>query len=140
MPRRCQNCQEMVTPLPAELCQSGPHYQVQRCPMCEYHMGFLPKPETDATKYRRPSAHRELVEKFGHGFCEMCELKVEELPKGDSLQGHHVREFAEEGEATRENIWILCTACHRLVSYQRRYRRDAIRDTRKAVADVVSQS
>lgn len=112
--RKCSKCDR---PLRAFLRESGVHYADLRCPV-HGHQGMLPKPETDPA--RRPAAHKDLVAKFGSGFCELCLRMAEELPIGQALIGHHVREFAaEQGEPTRENIWILCTGCHELIDWMR---------------------
>ena len=114
----------------AEPATNAMHGYVYRCPECDFHMGFTGKSEDDPTKYKRPAEHRDLVSKFSDGFCEMCYLKLHELPPRESLCAHHVDPYAKGGEPTRENIWILCTACHRMVEFQRRYRGMAIASIR----------
>lgn len=114
----CRSCghhgQQQVS-----ICASGPHYAAVRCSECNFHLGFLPKPDNDKSKYRRQSSHRELAAKFGKGYCEMC-LRIEpDLPKGQSLDGHHVIEYQDGGTNERENVWVLCTACHKLVHWTR---------------------
>lgn len=91
------------------------------CTACGRTLGFLPKSADDPTKYRRPNEHRELVSRFGKGYCELC-LRLEvELKGRQGLVGHHVLPFQSDGEAKRENVWILCTACHRIVEWMRTY-------------------
>lgn len=97
----------------------GGHHAKLFCVDCDRFIKWLPKPETEAS--RRPAAHRELVKKYSRGFCEMCLRQEADLPKPQTLEAHHVDEFAEGGDELRENIWILCTSCHRLVNHQRTY-------------------
>ena len=100
---------------------SGVHYADKRCDSCGRHLGFVPKPDSDPTKYSRPKSHQQLVEKFSNGFCELCLAKVEDLPKGQSMEAHHIIEFKDGGKSDRENIWIVCTGCHRLIHWRRTY-------------------
>ena len=100
---------------------TGVHYADVHCAACGRHLRFLSKPGSDPTKYRRPQQHRELVLAYGDGFCEMCLHAVEELPKGQTLEAQHVREFQHDGSSERENIWIVCTACHRMIHWIRTY-------------------
>jgi hypothetical protein len=37
------------------------------------------------------------------------------------LTSHHVQEINEGGPDVPENIWVLCSSCHRLVHHQRTY-------------------
>lgn len=90
-----------------------PHFGREDCEHCGRFVRWVPKPEAD--RVRRPSAHRNLVKKFSKGFCEMCLTPENELPLGQTLEAQHVQEFAEGGDETRENIWIICTACHKLI-------------------------
>jgi hypothetical protein len=116
----CQHCgfdgMHKATQLP-----TGQHWGRIDCGGCGKWIKWLPKPESDPTKYRRPTSHKNLVEKFGRGFCEMCLRAQGELGARETLDGHHVLEFQNGGEPSRENVWILCTACHRLVNWTRTY-------------------
>lgn len=114
----CQKCNEFVD-MTVTMLTDGPHYAKETCPNCNRFVRFVPKP--DADKAKRPAAHRDLVRKFGRGFCEMCLRRENELPGPQTLHGHHVEEFADGGEPKRENVWILCTACHAYVNHVRTY-------------------
>lgn len=103
------------------LSTGGVHYARVECPTCNGFQRWLPKPESDPTKYRRPNSHRDLVKAFSKGYCELCLRKKENLPKGQTIEAQHVLEFQDGGSSERENIWILCTACHRLVHWVRTY-------------------
>lgn len=101
--------------------ETGVHYANVRCAKCARQLRWLPKPDSDPTKYRRPTQHRDLVTAYSSGFCEMCLRSQAELPKGQTLEAQHVREFKDGGSNKRENIWIICTGCHRLVHWVRTY-------------------
>lgn len=81
--------------------------------------GFVWLPKNPEDKTRRPSAHKDLVAKYGRGFCELCLRWKDELRPSETLMGHHLVPFVANGEASRENVWILCTACHSLIHWQR---------------------
>ena len=113
--RRCGRCGELVVPLLLEC--PPPHHRREVCPHCEQHMGWLKKP--DSCKKRRESAHRELVAKYGKGFCEMCLMPEDDLNDRTYLVGHHVQQYADDGGNERENVWIVCNACHSLIHWAR---------------------
>lgn len=117
--RPCPHC-KTAGPHPMKLRPAGLHYADVRCAKCNGHF-FEPKPDGDPTKYKRPASHTDLVKKFSRGFCEMCLKKLEELPKGQTLEAQHVVEFQDGGPSERENIWIVCTGCHKLIHWQRTY-------------------
>lgn len=98
---------------------SGPHYADLICNTCGKHNGFKSKPDADRSK--RPKAHTDLVAKFGRGFCELCLRPKCELRKCDVLEAQHVEEYQGGGDSSRENIWIVCTACHKLIHWMRTY-------------------
>lgn len=118
-------CRYCGAPAPhrIELTPHLPHYAKVTCAAagCGKILGWLPKPDDDPTKYRRPNEHRELVARFGNGYCELCLRTEVELKGRQGLVGHHVIPFHEDGDPKRENVWILCTACHRLVEWMRTY-------------------
>ena len=120
---RKQNCTACgyQGPLTSILRESGVHYAEWRCPECNKHHGFIPKPDGDSSRQKREPSHRELVKKFGKGFCECCLTKEGRLRKGRTLEAHHVIEYQDGGTAERDNLWILCTACHQQVHWIRTY-------------------
>ncbi|MBA7685518.1 hypothetical protein ES703_93943 [subsurface metagenome] len=95
----------------------GVHYASLHCGRCGRWLAWLPKPCVG--KKWRPGRHRELVRKYSRGYCELCLRKAEELPGGQTLEGHHVRELQHGGSDARDNVTILCSACHRLVHWVR---------------------
>jgi len=109
-------------PHDAVLMTTGTHYAKTTCARCGKFIAWLPKPDTDATKHKRPKAHTDLVKKFSRGYCELCGFDQSQLPFSETLHAHHVARYCEDGEATRENTWIVCTACHALIEHQRTYR------------------
>lgn len=131
----CRYCGSVVV---VQVLATGVHYAKRVCSAsaCGRINGFEPKPDSDPTKYRRTKAHTDLVKKFSKGFCEMCLTPAGELPKGMALEGQHVVEYDNDGQPTRENIWIVCTACHRLIHWVRTYK-GRNRDISDSVQNVV---
>ena len=98
----------------------GPHYAKLVCVACG-RQTFVQKPETEK-RQRRHAAHRDLVEKYGKGYCELCLMPKLLLRKYSTLMAHHVLEYDEhDGDASRENIWIVCTDCHAEIHRRREY-------------------
>lgn len=115
--RRCGHVNARGEIVPYE---SGPHYAKLVCPQCQSFWDNVGKPESDPTKHRRPKDHLELVEKYGHGFCEMCNRREADLKKPNHLVAHHIHEFQDGGTSERANIWIVCDRCHKLIHWVRK--------------------
>lgn len=115
---KCRFC-DHDGPQVVRLVETGVHYAQVKCRLCGQFLKWLPKPDNDKSKYRRPPQHRDLVLAYGRGFCEMCLRKQADLPKGQTLEAQHVVEYQNGGTSDRENLWIICTACHKLVHWVR---------------------
>lgn len=59
---------------------------------------------------------------LGVEHCEVCGRNKEILGYSETLEVHH--KDIDPTNNKRLNLWVLCTACHRLVHYQRTYRGD----------------
>jgi len=51
----------------------------------------------------------------------MCLIKEVDLPPRETLEGHHVVEYANGGTDDADNVWVVCTACHKLIHWRRTY-------------------
>lgn len=91
------------------------HYGRVVCKECDFCYGFIPRP---GNKAPRPVASLNVAK---HGkYCEMCLLERSELPNGETIVGHHVKEHQHGGSNEDSNIWDLCTGCHELVHWLRK--------------------
>ncbi len=99
-----------------ERTHTGPHYGKRVCVDCGVFRGWEPKPES--ARAHRPAKHRALVQKYGRGFCEVCLRSETDLTRHEWLEAHHIQPFREGGSEDRENILILCHACHSLVHWR----------------------
>ena len=115
---QCEKCGSVNTMF--KLRPDTVHHGELRCLDCKC-FAWIRKPETDETKYRREANHVDLVKKFSNGYCEMCLRRTEELPEKQVLTAHHVIEYQDNGTSDRGNIWIICNACHRLITWIRKY-------------------
>ncbi len=114
----CRHCGARWEPTITRM-ESGPHWAKETCTACRRFLRWLPKPDREKTK--REAKHVDLVRKHGRGFCELCLIRESHLPQPQTLEAHHVIEYANGGDADRENILIVCTACHALIHWRRTY-------------------
>lgn len=107
-----------------QIMTKGPHYARVECGSGKCGcIGWDGKPDDDPTKYkpRREADQKELLAKYSQGFCELCLIPQESIPRSESLEAHHVTEYQDGGTSDSENIWIVCTACHKLIHWRRTY-------------------
>ena len=119
-PETCRYCD--ITDVIEVLTPELKHYAKSMCRGCGSFINWVSKPDSDKTK--RPAKHLRLVEKHGDGWCEMCLISVEDLPDGETLEAHHITPYQKGGHSEgheRENIWIVCTRCHRIIEHERTY-------------------
>jgi 5-methylcytosine-specific restriction endonuclease McrA len=101
---------------------SDVHGYKLHCPHCGMYVGWGGK--TQAIKNgngERVRSSQWTAKRLNADHCEMCQRRKDFLGKGERLEIHHVLEISQGGEDVPENIWILCTACHRIVHHQRTY-------------------
>lgn len=108
MSYRCTKCQSTAEPQIVEG-PFGPHWAKRICATCGYQ-DWPPKPTTE--KSRRPSAHKRLVKKSGLDYCELCLIREQAMPAGQSLHGHHIEEYADGGDYDQSNVLVVCERCH----------------------------
>lgn len=116
MSKICPKCSSEAVEI---LRHNGIHYGDYRCPNCNRHLGFIPTPGDGSSK--RPRKSKPLVDRYSRGVCELCRRAQSDLPKGQTLEAHHIIEVEEGGGDERGNVTIVCTPCHRLIHHQRTY-------------------
>lgn len=99
----------------------GGHYAKLECNQCDRFLRWLPKPKEGRAPDPRSEVPRDLAKSLSHGFCEMCKRPETELPVPQVLEGHHVVEVQDGGTSDPENIWVICTPCHRQIHHLRTY-------------------
>lgn len=98
----------------------GPHYGKRICVVCGANGGWIPKPKNEN---KRPN-NKHTAASLGFTTCQMCERPVDRLGDFESLEVHHVKEIHCGGEDTPENIWCVCTPCHKQIHHNRVYLND----------------
>ena len=96
--------------------QNGPHLEL-RCVDCDKHLKFLKQ----SNKKTREANHSALVSKYSKGYCECCLRTKSALPPPQTLEAHHIVPYQFEGDSSKDNIWIVCTQCHKLIEHLRHY-------------------
>jgi hypothetical protein len=113
----CPKCGKRWEPI-FDIGPFGPHWAKCTCRACGA-VWFPPKLDRDKSK--RPAKQAKLVKRYSRGYCELCLIPVAKIPKCESLTAHHVDEYHAGGDESRENIWIVCTRCEKLIHHQRTY-------------------
>lgn len=99
----------------------GGHYARIECASCKRFIKWEGKPKELKAVDPRSEVSKKLVARYSQGFCELCLRRKEDLPEPQTLEGHHKVQVSQGGTDDRENLWILCTACHRWIHWQRTY-------------------
>lgn len=108
----------------------GGHYAKVTCTKCDRFIKWQGKPNSQ--KPRRPSVQKKLVSLHSKGYCEICLRAEEQIPLPQVLEAHHIWPVERGGGDEPGNVQICCTACHRLIHWQRTY----IGHTVEAVAEL----
>ena len=108
-------------------CSNGPHKAKFLCPKCNSFLRWIGSADIARIKGNQPSKEvrrretEKLVNRYSKGFCELCLRAKNQLPGTQTLEAHHVIEVQDGGSDERNNIWIVCTSCHKFVHHQRTY-------------------
>lgn len=116
--RHCGNCGEVMPMEVKVLPEKSIHYAECRCVKCGKHCGYLPYPKNEG---KRTESSKYKPEDLGINSCQMCMRHGERLGNRETLEMHHIEEVQHGGVDEPENLWVLCTPCHRYVHHQRRY-------------------
>jgi len=123
--RICKSCGEF-TLHNAQIGGCGPHYGKLICRICGSCWGFIKKPENLGKREK----NKHTPSSLDIDFCQLCLRTRQDLINHETLESHHIIEVASpyNGPDIPENIWVLCTPCHRLLHHQRKYIRRASGD------------
>ena len=102
------------------LCPDGKHYAKETCEECGRFVKWLPKPKNEG---KRPK-NKHTAASLEINYCQMCCRHRSKLGNGGSLEVHHVEEISSGGGDIPENIWVVCTSCHRMIHHFRVYLND----------------
>lgn len=127
----CKKCGIKVKPVTGKI--SSTHGYELRCSYCDTFVGWGGKKQ--AVKNENGDRQRSsqwTAKRLNKDYCEMCQRPKHLLGHGERLEVHHVVEVEQGGEDVPENIWVLCTPCHRLVHHQRTYLHQHVRNAMEA--------
>jgi hypothetical protein len=100
-----------------ELTESGPHYGRLKCSDCDMTLHWIPKPKNEGKRKKNKYTPTSL----GLNYCQMCFRDRGNLINSETLEVHHIQEICDSGLDTPENIWVVCTYCHKLIHNTRIY-------------------
>jgi 5-methylcytosine-specific restriction endonuclease McrA len=117
--KQCKNCGEVEPVTRGEI--NDVHGYKLRCPHCGLFVGWGGMTKEVKNKDGRQRSSNWTAKRLNYDYCQICRRHKDHLGHGERLEVHHVMSVENGGEDTPENIWVLCTACHRTVHYQQTY-------------------
>jgi 5-methylcytosine-specific restriction endonuclease McrA len=117
MRKQCNRCQCEVDALVEEQPETSIHYAKAICTKCGRFIDWLKKPEHDGKR----TSSKFTSESLRILCCELCGRGHAKLGKRSTLDIHHKIPIEEGGKDERDNILVLCTACHRMAHFLRTY-------------------
>jgi len=136
-PKHCNKCDTQVEPMTHSEINDVHGYKL-RCPICNTFVGWGGKKKAVKGEHgERVRSSQWTANRLKQESCEMCQRPKNFLGHGERLEVHHVSEVEQGGEDVPENIWVLCTPCHRLVHHQRTYLYQHVRNAMEAYAAMI---
>lgn len=114
---QCRYCDEFIEPVIRQR-PDTPHGGGEKlCPVCGRHLAWIPKEKNLNKRPKNKYTPNDLKIEY----CQMCLRTQEMLGVNETLEVHHVIEIKDDGDDEPENIFVLCTACHKDVHHKRIY-------------------
>lgn len=90
------------------------------CPSCNRWLGWGGKSKNliDQNGERKFSSQWS-AKRLQATYCQCCLRQRERLGEKEVLEIHHVIPIKDGGTDALENIWVLCTTCHKEVHHRR---------------------
>lgn len=114
----CKHCEAEIQ---VKKTPETPHYARKDCPNCGF-LGWKSKPDNQRSTGSNLSPkkifefHNQEEER-----CFFCRRKKEDLGRNETFTLDHIHELNRGGKDEKENLQVLCTACHKLKNHQRLY-------------------
>jgi len=122
--RYCNACSAEVETV-EQVLFDGPHYSKHTCKNCGKFVGFGKKPGNEFKRGKNKYSPADI----GVSFCQLCLRPIDRLGTRGVLEIHHVEEIQNGGNDVPENIWVICTSCHKLIHHQRTYLNQHLRNS-----------
>lgn len=117
--RMCKRCGKETLHIIEKL-DKGVHYSKIICVQCR-SVTWGRKPKNEGKRKKNKFTPNSL----GVGFCQMCLREKKNLLGAETLEIHHVVPIDQQGDDDPENIWVVCTPCHKMIHHHRTYLRKA---------------
>lgn len=114
----CGYCKKDVDPVLTEMGADSPHYAKAECPKCFCFLRWMPKPQNDGI---RKKASKYTPDSLDINYCEICGRTLHTVGAKEVLEIHHKVPVSEGGEDKKENILVVCSACHKMCRWLRLY-------------------
>lgn len=118
----CKKCGSILklVPTPNKI-----HYGRIDCPNCGF-IRWAKNPETKDKPKRPKTKGRDIngvceFHGFNKEFCFLCLRTREQLGENETLTVDHILEKNIGGEDRKENMQVLCSACHKIKNWLRLY-------------------
>jgi len=117
----CRQCGYKGKPEPTGKINDIHGYALQ-CPICNRFWGWSGRKKVlhDENGNRKISSIWT-AKRLGIEYCQMCLRNKKQLGDAEQLEVHHVMPASEQGNDDPDNIWVICTACHKYIHHIRTY-------------------
>lgn len=117
---RCRACSFEGQPITGKT--NVMHGYALYCPQCNMFWGWSGRKKVmhDEDGNRKFSTQWP-PKRIGIDFCQSCLRTEDQLGDGECLESHHIIEIKDGGEDNPQNIWVVCTACHKMIHHRRTY-------------------
>ena len=115
MPNFCKKCGS--EPIVRKMPKTSIHYAKSVCPKCNSFIDWIKKPTNEFKRGKQ----KYTPENLGIEICELCGRNREKLGNRETLAVHHKHPREEGGLDEKNNTLVLCTPCHALFHFMRKY-------------------
>lgn len=118
--RRCHHCEHEGKPVSANKFNEVHGYAFQ-CEKCGKFLTWGGKNKAIVVDGERQRSTQWTAKRLNVEFCQMCLRNQNTLGTRETLEAHHVVPIETGGPDSPENIWIVCTPCHKQIHFMRIY-------------------
>lgn len=98
------------------------HGYALHCTLCSGWLGWGGKSkQLKDAEGKRVETSIWSAKRLGIDTCQYCRRTKDTLGDRERLEVHHVVPVDEGGDDKLENIWVVCTSCHKEIHHRRVY-------------------
>lgn len=117
----CKSCGHVAKPYAKGPSNPVHGYKVY-CTACDTWLGWGGKAkDLKNERGERTISSKWTAKRLQIEICQCCLRSLEKLGDNENLEIHHVVPVKDGGADTLDNIWVLCTTCHKEVHHRRVY-------------------